>query len=222
VAQNGGIWPARRWPFVTGGVQVVRPGGKVDWLTQDPISPNDLCFGPDGFLYVTDPTRNARRDDGRLWRCDPVTGEAELLASVAWYPNGIGFDREDDALYVASSGDKTIRRFPLTPSGLGPPETVIQMRAGHPDGFAFDAENNIVIAAVGDLEAKAAGSIQTWRLDGEMVDELHPSSSQFLTNVALGADARLVITDSSAGSVLTIENWPHGGLPLHPFRTSVQ
>ena len=44
VAQNGGAWPARRWPHMTGGIQVVRPGGRVEYLTQDPISPNDLCF----------------------------------------------------------------------------------------------------------------------------------------------------------------------------------
>src|SRR3954470_3118992 len=55
VAQNGGTRPAHRWPYVTGGVQAAHSGGLVQWVTQDPVSPNDLCFGPDDLLYVTDP-----------------------------------------------------------------------------------------------------------------------------------------------------------------------
>jgi hypothetical protein len=38
------------------------------------------------------------------------------------------------------------------------------------------------------------------------------------TNVALGADRVLVITDSSGGNLLAVDGWPHPGLPLYPFR----
>jgi gluconolactonase len=226
IAQNGGVGlpgdlPAprplvHRRPPMTGGVQIVHPSGGVQWLTQDPIAPNDLCLGPDGLLYVTDPTRG-RFDDGRVWRCDPATGESELLTSVSWYPNGIGFGLEDDAVYVASSGERSIKRLALAPSGLGPAETVIEMDAGIPDGFAFDAEGNIVIGAVGDTP-DTPGSIQTWTLDGELLDEYRPGPSRYYTNVALGPDRRLVITDTSTGTVLVAEDWPHAGLALHPFR----
>src|SRR3954454_15869897 len=40
VAQNGGTRPAHRWPHVTGGIQATRGGGLVQWVTQDPVSPN--------------------------------------------------------------------------------------------------------------------------------------------------------------------------------------
>ncbi len=217
VAQNGGTRPARRWPYVTGGIQVVRAGGRVDWVTQDPVSPNDLCFGPGGLLYLTDPTRGrSRRDDGRIWRCDPVSGEAELLCSVPWYPNGIAFGVDDDALFVASTGERRIVRFPLTPFGLGAPEDYVRIAAGLPDGFCFDDQGNLIVAAVG--EGGRPGQIQTYGPTGVLVDVLEPGSSSKYTNVALSPAGTLLITDADGGSVLVVDDWPSSGLPLHPFR----
>jgi gluconolactonase len=219
VAQKGGGRPSDA-DFVPGGVQVVSPDGEISWLTQDPICPNDLCFGPDRLLYVTDPTRNGLRNDGRLWRCDPDSGEAQILTpSLDWYPNGIGFAREDDAVYVANSGGASIWRFPFSASGLGPGELVIQMADGLPDGFAFDADNNIVIGAVG-VTHDEPGSIQTWSLDGELLDEFRPGDSHSYTNVAFDSNSGLIVTDATAGGVLIVDDWPHAGLPLHPYRTA--
>jgi gluconolactonase len=218
ISQNGGRQPAHRWPYVTGGVQIVHPGGRVDWLTQDLVSPSDICLGPDGCLYVTDPTRRAARDDGRLWRCDSLTGEAELLASVPWYPNGIGFGREDDAVYVASTGQRRIWRFPLDHGRVGKPEMFIQMARGLPDGFAFDIAANMVIAAVG-TEGNP-GEVQTYDRDGHFLDRFAPGTSIKYTNVALSAAQKLIITDADKGHVLEVSGWPYAGLALHPFRAS--
>lgn len=215
VAQNGGRRPGRTWPGATGGVQAVGPGGLVTWVTMDPVSPNDLCFGPDGLLYLTDPTRRAARDDGRLWRCDPGSGEAELLTSVPYYPNGIGFGPEDDALYVASTGQSAIIRIPVSAAGLGQPEVFARMAYGMPDGFAFDSTGNITVAAVGRT---GPGEIQTYDRSGRLIDTVRPSASAKLTNVALSGDGVLIITDAEAGAVLAIRDWPQHGLALHPFR----
>lgn len=216
VAQNGGRAPAAPDPSTTGGVQRVGPSGRLEWVTRDPISPNDLCFGPDGYLYLTDPTRRPQRDDGRLWRVDVATGDAELLVSVPWYPNGIGFGVEDDALYVASTGDATIRRFPVSASGLGKPEVFLKMDCCHPDGFAFDVEGNIVIAAPGT--ADSPGSVQVWSPEGRHLDLFQPGDGRYYTNLAISPERALVVTDSSHGRVLVVRDWPHRGLPLHPFR----
>ncbi|HLX78380.1 MAG TPA: SMP-30/gluconolactonase/LRE family protein, partial [Acidimicrobiales bacterium] len=81
LAQNGGNWMRNPSPEIkeegmTGGVQRIHES-TVSWVTRDPLAPNDICFGPDGNLYVTDPTRDGKYDDGRIWRCDPETGASE-------------------------------------------------------------------------------------------------------------------------------------------------
>jgi len=162
VAQNGGrtaptgpLWG----PGSVGGIQVADHSGSVRWVTRDPIAPNDLCFGPDGLLYVTDPTRSLDIDDGRIWRIDTETGVSELLMSVPWYPNGIAFG-PDGALYIASFRTASIERYQLQNGKLVGRETVIQMTEGHPDGMAFDERGYLVIGAI-STEGTRAGPRQS-------------------------------------------------------------
>lgn len=218
VAQNGGAWPASPAAGVKAGVQRIDASGSVSALAVDGMeAPNDLAIGPDGMVYVTDPTRNGRRDDGRIWRCDLTTGQGEIVAAMPWYPNGIGFTREHDALYVADTGTHRIVRYPLTERGLGEPETVVQMTAERgPDGFCFDDELNIVIACPGSAE-DINGQVQVWSMDGELVDCIDTFTSRFITNVALSGDRRLYVTDSSRGAVVRLDDWPTTGLGLYPF-----
>lgn len=221
-AQLGGHPPARPRRDLTGGLQLISRWGGLRWLTRDPISPNDLCFGPDGLLYATDPTRQPSRDDGRIWRCDVMTGETELLASVNWFPNGIAFGAENDALYVASTFTREIVRCPLVGSGLGKAEPVIRMSKGHPDGFAIDDQGSFIIGAiaVGDEPSEDAG-VQVWDTNGKQLDDLRPGTGRRYTNVALSGNRQLIVTDSDGGSVLACDDWPTAGLALHPFRERI-
>jgi gluconolactonase len=213
---RAGYWPPSLDPRTPGGIQQIGSDGEPTWVSLHPVSPNDLCFGPDGFLYLTDPTRPGARNDARLWRCDPTTGESELLASVPYYANGIAFGREDDALYVASSNDARILRYPLGGSGLGPPEVFVQLERNLPDGFAFDSAGNVLVAAASLTDAP--GEVQVWSPDGAFLDAVSFAPARLTTNVALSADRRLVVTLSDVGQVVTVNDWPEPGLPLHPFR----
>jgi gluconolactonase len=216
VAQQGRYGRARQVPRIWGGVQAVAPDGQVSWLSQDPYCPNDLCHGADGCLYVTDPSRRPW-NDGRLWRIDPTTGDTELLQSVPYYPNGIGFGVDDSALFVASTSDGTILRYSLTSDRrLGDAKVFAVAPHGVPDGFAFDIDGNLVVCAV--CLDEQPGELQVFDPDGKLLDRLRPGPGSLYTNLALDAGGTAYVTDTQDEQVLEIAGWARPGLPLHPFR----
>jgi gluconolactonase len=210
VAQSGSRRPGERSP---GGVQRIDPDGTVSWLAQDPIAPNDLCFGPDGLLYLTDPTRKPFRD-GRLWRCDVQTGEARLLFSLDWYPNGIGFAAREDELIVADTSGARLVRYRVDGRRLSAPELFAELPYGVPDGFAFDTDGNLVLCAV-RLDGEP-GEIQVYDPDGALQERHRLGPHSLYTNVALDASGTGFVTVTDAGTVLEIPGLAGPGLPLHP------
>lgn len=219
VAQNGGHCPGLPRRTANGGIQTITPDKTVGWLTTDPVAPNDLCFGPDGLLYITDPTRQAARDDGRLWRADPHTGESELETSVPWFPNGIAFGVNGDDLYVTSTGDRRIYRFDRRDIRSASAELVVELTAGHPDGMAVDVDGNLVVAAVGG--EGEAGGIHVISPTGVLLELVNTGPSRYITNVALTPDRRLFATDADRGVVMCTD-WPTAGLDVFPFRSVIE
>lgn len=208
-----GAWPADLSRTSVGGV-LVWHAGMLRWLTRDPIAPNDLCFGPDGLLYVTDPTRGV--PDGRLWRCDVETGRATLLCSVDWTPNGIAFDA-DDRLWVADMTARRLVGYRVDRDGLSDPVDSIRMAHGKPDGFAFDRGGNLVVAAPG-TDDDPQSTVQRYTGDGRLTDVLLAEPGGHYTNAAIAGDGTLYVTDAGRGSVLAVTGATDPGLPLHPFR----
>lgn len=219
VAQNGGRWAAEgpTWgPTSIGGLQIIQPNGQFEWLSHDPIAPNDLCIGPDGLVYSTDPTRTTRFNDGRLWRTDPGTGETELLTSVPYFSNGIAFGPKGE-LYVASTKPAAMYVYHLEDDGgLSDGRKLFDLPRGGPDGFIADADGNLIIGAISFDERP--GTIQTWNTDGRLLETFTPGPHRHYTNMVQRPDGTLLVCDSDQGNILAFNDWPARPLPTYPLR----
>lgn len=204
VTNNGGVslghaggWLAE--PQLPGRLQKVTLDGRVtDFATElpgkAPIRPNDLCFGPDGKLYYTDPhnwdvlvdgiERITELGVGRVGRVS-TDGRAERLIDCPMFPNGIAFG-PDDRLYVAQSMMQQI--VVLRPEPGAEPEPFATLPAGYPDGFCFDAEGRLYVAgSMGDV-------VQIFAPDGRHERTIETGEGSEPTNCCFDAEGRLYVT----------------------------
>lgn len=184
------------------------------------LFPNDLCFGPDGALYLTDsgiliddfaPNNQVRKDymnvdyDGRVYRIDPQSGSVRKIDSGLRFTNGIAFGL-DGLLYVNETLTGNIYRYGWRDGNIsGPRElfgNVIRADAPPgwkgPDGMAFDENGLLFVAVFGQ------GDITVLSLRGEVVRRI-PTSGLLPTNVAfaLPQEHRIHVTEYEHGQMET-------------------
>lgn len=110
---------------------------------------NHLDVARDGTVYFTDSSARHDLEDhrldlmearpsGRLLAFDPGTGEARVLDSGLFFPNGVTLTAGEDALLVAETGRSRILRYPLENGRLSPPEPLLVGLPGYPDNLARD------------------------------------------------------------------------------------
>jgi len=200
VANNGGaVHDTHRRPAA---IQRLEGGTATDLVTKagdvELRACNDLCFGPDGRLYFTDPANSPMpplEHPCHVCRVDLETGRAEVLHTGLQYPNGIGFHPDGDRLIVAETFGASVHAFPWSADGLGEPELYCQTSepAAAPDGFCFDEEGRLYVA--GTLK----GEVQVFDRDGNLVDQLAVGEGTLPTNACFGGPdmTTLYVTDSA-------------------------
>jgi gluconolactonase len=219
VANNGGVSLGHEGVWLApeplnGRLQRVTLDGDVSDVASDlpgrpPNRPNDLCFGPDGLLYYTDPHNWEDLQNlgmGRVGRAT-LDGRVELVAEVPAFPNGIAFG-PDDRLYVAQSVLQTIIVMDAAP---GAPSSVhAKLPRGFPDGFCFDAAGRLYVAgSLGDV-------LVIFEPDGSVREVIGMGDGSEPTNCCLG-DGRLYVTLSGRGQLVALD-MPVEPLALYPGR----
>jgi gluconolactonase len=194
--------------------------------------PNDLCVGPDGAIYVTDsgilvgdfliegrPREGVKElpVDGRIFRFDPRSGEANFIDRGLQFTNGIAFG-PDGMLYANETYTGDVFRYRIEDGAVVgekepfanvlDPDYDEQWLRG-PDGMAFSADGRLWVAVFGQ------GDVTILAPDGSVEGRIQvPGQSP--TNIAFGppGDQRIYIVEDEHGSM---EARPAGvdGLPLH-------
>lgn len=192
--------------------------------------PNDLCFGPDGALYMTDsgvrvrdykigtkprPDYEKVKLDGRLFRIDPVTRQVREIDGGLSFTNGLAFG-PDGNLYVNETITGMVYRYDWKPGGeLGPRECFGQSNPDPtpgfqgPDGMAFSKDGRLYVALFG------RGRVAVMDSEGKVVEHI-PTRGLKPTNVAFGlpGDPRIYVTEDELGS-LEVFDVGAEGLPLY-------
>jgi sugar lactone lactonase YvrE len=110
---------------------------------------NDITFDRTGNVYVSDSFQ------GIVWKTGPHGGvsnvwvESELLRTRGVPPfgaNGLRFNNEETALFVANTGNNTIVKVPVAGGSPGTPAVFVNGVHGA-DGLLIDENNNLWIAA---------------------------------------------------------------------------
>jgi gluconolactonase len=219
VSNNGGLSLGHdgRWiapDAIPGRIQRVTLTGEVSDVAVDlpgapPNRPNDLCFGPDGLLYYTDPHNwedLANLGTGRVGRTT-LDGRVELVAEIPAFPNGIAFG-PDDRLYVAQSMTQKI--LVMDPKPGPTPAVYAALPQGFPDGFCFDAGGRLYCAgSLGDV-------LVVFERDGKVHDIIDMGAGSEPTNCCLG-DGVLYVTLAGAGQLVALDI-PAEPLALYPAR----
>jgi gluconolactonase len=186
---------------------------------------NDLAFGPDGALYMTDSGVERRKVahlpahervkvpcDGRVYRIDTRRRSVRLLDRGLAFANGIAFAPDNKSLFVGSTNDGNIWRYDWREDGsLGARERFAnvfdpakQAAFRGPDGMKFDRDGNLYCAVVWQ------GDVTVLSPAGKVLRRI-PTHGDGPTNLCFGTK-KIYVTDQGVGALeahdVDCDGWP--------------
>jgi gluconolactonase len=180
-----------------------------DWRGLPFNSPNDVVLASDGGIWFTDPSyghlqgfRSEPMVGDFVYRYDPATRQATVVADRFDKPNGIAFSPDERVLYVTDSGANQepgsyyvgrphhIKAFDVAGGKrLGGERLFAVVSPGFPDGLKVDRD--------GRVYASSASGVQVFDPDGQLLGEIHlPGAVNFCFG-GPDADLLLITTDSA-------------------------
>ena len=188
LARSGELWvaetldpPALLRVTLDGSVETILTGCEGEPF----LFPNDLRFGPDGALYMTDSgipvlewhavpdeERASAPTDGRLYRIDVTNGAIRKLDSGLPFANGIAFG-PDNNIYVAATQDGMVYKYAWSHDG----RVSGRMEFGSvldPSKSGFRGGDGIAFGRDGLLYATVSrqGDVAVMDQDGAVVDRI--------------------------------------------------
>ena len=211
VCQDGGQAMRSRSPLrPPAGIRRIRRG-RVAHLVAAPLSsPSDCVVGPDGRLWITDPTGrdlDHRATPGNVWALDLATHSLEPIVDGVLFLNGIEFSTDARSLFVAESATGRVLRFSLGADGTWERDPWRVPRLdGVPDGLAVDADDHVWVAC------SFSGTVVRLSPDGDIRARLDFGTHATPTALCFaGSDLEdLVVTSARGGAVLTVPGSVHG------------
>ncbi|SVE05629.1 uncharacterized protein METZ01_LOCUS458483, partial [marine metagenome] len=152
-------------------------------------APNDVVVHSDGTVWFTDPDYGILSDyegslaepelPNRVYRLDPLTGIATVVADDFVKPNGLCFSPDESRLYISDSGGSHhpngpghVRVFDVVDGQrLTGGDVFLDVAPGFVDGMRIDQDGNLW-ASVGWAGAGNDG-VQCLAADGTVIGYIH-------------------------------------------------